>query len=98
MPGEKSKMPGHCPSLAFLIVCVSFATCGFHPATAFPQTKRTKSDANINKIGHCKITSDLNFYSQLVQKHTQQQQQLQQLRQTASQASAKSQMSRHRNL
>jgi predicted Zn-dependent protease len=56
-------MPSHRPSAAFLIVCISFATCCFHPAIAFPQTKRTKSDADISKIGHRKITSDPNFYS-----------------------------------
>ena len=56
-------MPGRRRNLAALIVGVFLARCAFSPPSAFPQSKRTKSDADISKIGHRKITTDVNFYS-----------------------------------
>jgi hypothetical protein len=45
------------------LVCAFLTVCGSCPRPAFAQTKRTKSDADINKIGRRKITIDPNFYS-----------------------------------
>ena len=50
-------------ALILFLVCAFLTVCGFCPRPAFAQTKRTKSDADINKIGHRKITTDPNFYS-----------------------------------
>ncbi len=56
-------MNGRSRDRSFFIICAFLTVCGFCPHPTFAQTKRTKSDADISKIGHRKITSDPNFYS-----------------------------------
>jgi predicted Zn-dependent protease len=46
-----------------LLICGGLAACNLRPPLAFGQSKRTKSDADIDKIGDRKIASDPNFYS-----------------------------------
>jgi predicted Zn-dependent protease len=45
------------------LICAFLTVCGFCPRPAFAQTKRTKSDADINKIGHREVGEGINLYS-----------------------------------
>jgi predicted Zn-dependent protease len=51
------------PTLAYLAVFFSCAVCGLCLRSAFSQTKTTKSDADISKIGHRSVGEGPNFYS-----------------------------------
>jgi beta-barrel assembly-enhancing protease len=46
-----------------LLICAGLAACNLSPFLVGAQSKRTTSDADIDKIGHRKITIDPNFYS-----------------------------------
>src|SRR6267143_1938053 len=52
------------PLTALAVVAFAVWSCGIGAlASPLPQNKRSKSDADINAIGHRRIVHDVNFYS-----------------------------------
>jgi len=62
MPVKKAKCPAIVQAWPFsLFAFLSQPAVSIRPPLSRKQ--KNKSDADINKIGHCRITSDPNFYS-----------------------------------